>query len=668
MKTIDKVRFMNCLAKPLVLLALTVPLAFTVQALRAQENLEALEEQAMRQAVLEVAPSVVRIETLGGLEQVQGRLTGTGPTTGLIVSEDGYVISSAFNFVSKPASILITLPGGKRAPAQVVARDHSRMLVLLKVESTQPLPVPTLVPRDEMVVGQWALAVGRIYPGDFPNMSAGILSAINRVWGKAIQTDAKISPSNYGGPLIDIRGRVFGVLVPLSPQGQDEMAGTEWYDSGIGFAIPLADILPRLPKMKQGEDLFPGLMGVSLKGTDIYSLPATIAACPAKSPARTAGIEVGDTIVEIDGAPIERQSQLKHALGRHYAGDTISVAVVRGDAKERIEATLELAKELDPYDQPFLGILPMRHSEPDAAGVVVRHVYEQSPAAQSGLQAGDKLIGVGDTDVSDADSLRETIAGYEPGQTVLVRYARDEQPNSSSVILGRLPTDIPASVPAATDALATSDAARPPVGVVDIAVPESANKCIALVPDNYDAQLPHSLLVWLHAPGKFDQQQLVDRWTARCKSEHLILLAPQSSDPQRWTPTEAEFIRKTMDDAVNRYAIDASRVVVHGDQAGGAMAYLVALGNRDLVRGVAAVNAGLPRRASRPATDPEQRLAILSYKDEDAKTASQIEAGEKALAELKFPVTTRTLGKGNRYLDDDQLAELLRWIDSLDRI
>ena len=89
-----------------------------------------------------------------------------------------------------------------------------------------------------MRVGQWAIAVGRTFESDRPNMAVGILSALDRVWGKAIQTDAAVSPNNYGGPLVDIRGRVLGVLVPLSPEAADEMAGVEWYDSGIGFAIP----------------------------------------------------------------------------------------------------------------------------------------------------------------------------------------------------------------------------------------------------------------------------------------------------------------------------------------------------------------------------------------------------------------------------------------------
>ena len=114
----------------------------------------------------------------------------------------------------------MTLPSGSRAAAQIVARDHSRMLVLLKVNTSEKLTVPAAAPRGEMTVGQWAIAVGRTYEQPQPNVSVGVLSATNRIWSTAIQTDAKISPANYGGPLIDIQGRVLGVLVPLSPQKQ----------------------------------------------------------------------------------------------------------------------------------------------------------------------------------------------------------------------------------------------------------------------------------------------------------------------------------------------------------------------------------------------------------------------------------------------------------------
>ena len=81
---------------------------------------------------------------------------------------------------------------------------------------------------------------------------------MGRVWGKALQTDAPVSPNNYGGPLVDIRGRVMGLLVPLSPQSAEEIAGVEWYDSGIGFAMPLEAIQKVLPKLRKGEDLYYG--------------------------------------------------------------------------------------------------------------------------------------------------------------------------------------------------------------------------------------------------------------------------------------------------------------------------------------------------------------------------------------------------------------------------
>jgi S1-C subfamily serine protease len=200
------------------------------------------EEQAMKAAVARVAPSVVRIETLGGLETVGNLLVGTGPTTGLIVSSDGYVISSAFNFINKPTQILVYLADGTRLPAQLAGRDDSRMLVLLKVPTSgldvkKQLPVPAAAPVTEIRVGQWAIAVGRVFDGDQTNLSVGIISAVNRVWGKAVQTDAKISPANYGGPLVDLEGRVLGVLVPMAPPRM------------LCQVSPATEIMPRLAVM-----------------------------------------------------------------------------------------------------------------------------------------------------------------------------------------------------------------------------------------------------------------------------------------------------------------------------------------------------------------------------------------------------------------------------------
>src|SRR5437773_1034635 len=188
-------------------------------------------EKAMKAAVARVAPGVVQIETSGGTDVIgsgPGQIRkGAGPTTGLIVAPDGYIISSAFNFANKPSLILVAVPNRKeRLPAKVISTDHARVLTLLKVEASG-LPVPTATPREEIKVGQWSLALGRTWAAADrpPSVSVGIISAVDRIWGRAVQTDAKVSPVNYGGPLVDIAGRVQGVVVAASPRGEDQTAG-----------------------------------------------------------------------------------------------------------------------------------------------------------------------------------------------------------------------------------------------------------------------------------------------------------------------------------------------------------------------------------------------------------------------------------------------------------
>ena len=259
--------------------ALALALLILAGRLSAAEDLVPLEQKAFRAAVDRVAPSVVRIETIGGLERVGRVLFGTGPTTGVAATPDGYIVSSAFNFIHRPASILVQLPDGTRKPARLVATDHNRMIALLKIEADRPLPVPESVPESELHVGQWAIAVGRTFELNQPNMAVGVVSALERIWGKAIQTDAAVSPNNYGGPLLDIHGRVMGVLVPLSPQDTSEVAGYEWYDSGIGFAVPFRKIQEILPRLKQGKDLRPGLLGINFAGTALFLADPIIAVC-----------------------------------------------------------------------------------------------------------------------------------------------------------------------------------------------------------------------------------------------------------------------------------------------------------------------------------------------------------------------------------------------------
>lgn len=666
----------------LVFAAFAILLAGTTNA---QTDISALEEAAIKAAVARVSPSTVRIDTVGGLEKVDKVLIGTGPTTGVVVDPDGYIVSSAFNFIQKPTSILVTLPDGTRTAAEIVARDHSRKVVLLKVESNQKLPVPAPVPRDEMVPGQWSIAVGRTFAAEYPGVSVGIVSAVDRIWGKALQTDCKVSPANYGGPLVDIQGRVYGILLPLSPQATTETAGAEWYDSGIGFCVPLVDIFDSLEELKSGKDLHAGLLGITIRGKNVLSDPAIVASVPAGTPAAEAGLKSGDKIVEINGQPVERHSELKQVLGPLYAGATVNMRLLRDGKSVNAKATL--TDRIEPYDLPFLGVLPLRtagdpNDEEESHPLVVRHVYASSPADTAGIEAGDRLISLDGTKLESAAAWRELVANRRPEDTVTVVLERDGKERTLELVLGRQPELIPAKLPVAItpnkDAdknkvadenkdTEKTDKEAAEAKLVKIQIAEHANECVALLPADFSNDVPHGVVIWLAAPGQADDQQLKKRWAAACAEHDLIVLAPRSENQRRWNPTEIEFIRKTIDKVIQDYNIDELRIVAHGHQGGASMGFLVAFRNRAIVRGVAAVDSVIPRRMVIRANDPVERLAFYFSRPKDSKLGEKIDSEIERLRKFKYPVTVNEETE-EAYLDADAITALARWIDTLDRI
>ena len=624
----------------------------------AQNDLLEREEKALQAAVMKASPSVIQLELVGGLESQE-----LGPVSGLAVTTDGFVLASAAMIPANITSILATTPSGKRAAAKVISHDYSRNLVLLKVNTEETYPLLEAIPKDEIIVGQWSIALGRTFSREFTNQSVGIISASNRVWGKAIQSDAKISPANYGGPLIDIHGRVFGILTPLTPNPQGGQSdGSEWYDSGIGFAVPIADIMPYLEKLKQGDSLYPGRLGISLTSGNIYDLPAEVVAVQPKSPARDAGIQKGDSIFELAGKPVTRQSELRHILGAHYAGDTINIKVTRDD--KIVTAELTLAQDLEPYEHPFLGILPDRNY--DQQGVLVRHVYPNSAAEQAGLKSGDIISRLNETPLKDHNQLRVELANFEPSEEVQLHYSRGGQVTPINILLAPITSELPViqahplpAAPAPANNLAT--------GLVEIKLPEEANDCHAIIPANYRADVPHGLVVWLHAPGDVNDDILKQQWATLAAKYHLIVLAPKAADDNRWQPTEIEFIRKTMDNIINTYNVDRNRIVSFGRQAGGAMSLILGFSQRDLVRGVIPVDAPFPLRAGISPNDPAERLAVHAILVKGSPVSRAVGNAIKALEAAKYPVSRTELESPGK-ITDELRESLTQWIDSLDRI
>lgn len=348
----------------------------------------------IKQAIADAERYIVRIETVGGAQplsrlpgvRLQGEdeseespapnpnqfrddpgsafLLADGPTTGIVYSTDGYILTSSFNFVREPAVVTVTLADGRQLGARIVARDKVRKLTLLKIDA-ENLPVPTWTPRAQIRPGQWAIAIGRGYGGDNA-VSVGIVSAVGRMMGNAVQTDANLSPANYGGPLLDSSGRILGICVPMA-QRPGELAGIEFYDAGVGFAVPGWRVREIVETLREGENFDRGWLGISLDPRAKHGVRIGQTADP--SPLRAAGALRGDFITGINGREIKHFGQMVQALYMIPAGEEVTVRLLRGAEEFEVQAVLARSRELGPLppvEEPFDPTQPGTEESPES--------------------------------------------------------------------------------------------------------------------------------------------------------------------------------------------------------------------------------------------------------------------------------------------------------------
>jgi serine protease Do len=333
--------------------------SFLLGAPRAGADEPTLAEEAAFQAAAErVAAAVVRLEPAVAVDPTADRVM-TGPSTGLVVDPDGLILATEFAVPEGTREVVAVLPGGERRIATPLGRDRVRGVVLLRTPPIAGVPPLEPVPRADLRPGQWTIAVGRGWTAAEPGVSVGILSATDRCWGVAVQTDASVSPLTYGGPLVDIGGRVIGLIVPLPADTAGMKRGSDLYDSGIGFAIPLADLLPLVPRMRDGAVLEPGLLGVGYESRDSINGVPTIATVAPRSPAALAGLAGGDRIVAVAGRPVRRIADVRHAIAPLHAGDAITLEVERSadDAVRRVSVSGTLVAAVPPLRRGVAGFV-----------------------------------------------------------------------------------------------------------------------------------------------------------------------------------------------------------------------------------------------------------------------------------------------------------------------
>jgi serine protease Do len=288
--------------------------------------------------------------------QQRGPIIERGSGSGFVVSSDGYILTNN-HVVDGAQKVTVDLLDRRSFPATVVGTDPTTDVAVIKIDAKGLTPA-SLGSSAETKVGEWVLAVGNPLGDNLTfTVTSGIVSAkgrgrlslpgyTNRNIQDFIQTDAAINPGNSGGPLVNVRGEVIGI--------NSAIASETGYNQGYGFAIPIdlaRQVMEQLISHGKVERAALGVLVQDASGTDAryVGLPDIRGVkiedfASEDSPARKAGLELGDIIVSIDGQPVEYTAQLQQVVGFRHPGETVKVEVARkGGVRKTLNVRLTSA-------------------------------------------------------------------------------------------------------------------------------------------------------------------------------------------------------------------------------------------------------------------------------------------------------------------------------------
>jgi serine protease Do len=419
--------------------AAALVLAFFLATFAATTRADNIRDTPLVKAIRRARPAVVNIHSEKTAPYTPGdpafsvgsqrgrKINGMG--TGVIIDERGYIVTN-HHVVNGVDSLRATLDNGSNYVATVVSEDPVRDLALLKIQSREPLPVMPIGTSSDLMLGESVFAVGNAF-GYENTITLGIISALHRdvevndtqSYKNLIQTDAAINPGNSGGPLINVNGEIIGINVAIRAGAQK-----------IGFAIPIDDarkVIADLMKIEYFDGTYHGLVGRDVKNAAERKL--VVEAARPGSPAELAGLKPDDVILRAGDRNVTDEVDFERALLGHSVGEEIRVVVQRDGRNQTLSlrlaaATGELASgagtgnivvhatpgnvaaisqstEMDPESQRIweaIGIRVLRIARTNPilmnskyeGGLQVLSVRADSPAARSGIQERDVLVGL----------------------------------------------------------------------------------------------------------------------------------------------------------------------------------------------------------------------------------------------------------------------------------
>jgi putative serine protease PepD len=315
-------------------------------------------EGSVQAVAAKVLPSVVKIEVSGA--------QGAGSGSGIILSSDGQILTNnhVVELAGDGGSLRVTFNDGSHAEATILGTDPLTDTAVIQAQDVSGLSPATIGKSGDLAVGQGVVAIGSPL-GLEATVTSGIVSALNRPVDvgsvgqgnstvyPAIQTDAAINPGNSGGALVDLNGNVVGINAAIATAGSGGMGG-ESGNIGVGFAIPIDEVLPIVDQMVKGETPTHARLGVSVANVGAVGPQgqpgpsedgAQIQEVNAGSTAEGAGIAKGDVITKVDDHLITDADSLVATIRSYRPGDQVTVTYVHDGETRTAQLTLDSDSE-----------------------------------------------------------------------------------------------------------------------------------------------------------------------------------------------------------------------------------------------------------------------------------------------------------------------------------
>jgi serine protease Do len=372
----------------------------------------------------------------------QRRETSLG--SGVIVSDSGTVLTN--NHVIEGArEIQVILADGQRLDAKLLGTDPATDVAVLKVDA-RSLPAVPLGNSDSARIGDVVLAFGNPF-GIGQTVTMGIISATGRSelglvdYENFIQTDAAINPGNSGGALVDVQGRLIGINTAIFSRS----GGYQ----GIGFAVPINIARTVMQSILEKGKITRGWIGASYQDIDAAMAEAfrladnrgaLINEVAPGGPADRAGLRRGDVVVEFAGRPVADAVDLRRSIALAPIGESVEIGCLRGG--DRRTSRVQISEQETEYtylgtgaqaqNSPIEGIVVDaldRHTaermglKAEAQGVIIKEVISGTPAARSGLQAGDAILEINREPVGGVEEFK-TLLGKLEGKPIVLLLSR----------------------------------------------------------------------------------------------------------------------------------------------------------------------------------------------------------------------------------------------------